>query len=159
MNYIESICCKLEQNNVPGHRTSLLLRETRQAFKLTQSEMALKLGVKRGTYQHYESGIRDAPLSFLDRFFQEFQIDPILAFFEDGEELIDARNKNTARTYKKAERFLKKRANALGRRISDKKLAYIAELLMLELLTLGAESGDLDHAVVERFDQLLQVAA
>lgn len=138
---------------------SRLLLDVRKTWDLTQTEMALRLGTTRSAYQHYERGERDVSSELLQRFFVAFRIDPVLAFFEDGEEIIDARNMAVIKTYQDANELVRRRANELGTLLSFEKERYVSETIARTLLNLSLSLDELSSQQNQEFDELIRMVA
>jgi transcriptional regulator with XRE-family HTH domain len=140
-------------------RISQLLLEIRKAFSLSQNEMANNLGVTRSAYQHYERGERDTPWEIAELFFRNYQIDPVLAFFENGEEIIDDRNLRIIRIYQEANDFVRDRAALKKKALTKEKEKYLSETIAQELMDMSTPIAELGERDNLRFEQMIDMVA
>lgn len=75
-----------KQDSAVGHRLLLV----REAFDLTQTQMADRLGITLRAYANYERGEREMALAVLHSLYQRFGVDPVWVIVGPGTEVVMA---------------------------------------------------------------------
>lgn len=81
-----SILSTNKQDLAIGNR----LLAVREAFSLTQADMAVRLGITSRAYANYERGEREMALAVLHKLYMRFSIDPVWVIAGPGTEPVMA---------------------------------------------------------------------
>ncbi len=138
-----------------GERLSAVRRQE----KLSQEEMAERLGVSRSAYQYYERGERDLTGSLLLRILETFGVDPLWILEGDSEAGMNSREREISQAYRAIGLAVENRINESSIVVSADKKWDAIDFLFAEFLE--AERSQPVEAAPDahRIDSILRLVA
>ncbi len=135
------------------------LSAVRRQAKLSQEEMAEKLGVSRSAYQYYERGERDLTGSLLLKVFEQFGVDPLWILEGDSETGMSRRELEISQAYRNIGLAVENRINESNLVVSTDKKWDAIDFLFAEFLE-AEQSQPVEVAPdAQRIDSILRLVA
>ena len=135
------------------------LSAVRRQAKLSQEEMAEKLGVSRSAYQYYERGERDLTGSLLLKVLEQFGVDPLWILEGDSETGMSRRELEISQAYRNIGLAVENRINESNLVVSVDKKWDAIDFLFAEFLE-AEQSQPIEAAPdAQRIDSILRLVA